>query len=415
LSDRPLRFCFVSTFYPPYNFGGDGIAVRRLAVALADRGHHVEVAHSVSAYASLRTGPMPAEGVYDDHQAIVHHPLRSRVPLLANLITQQTARPGLLAGPLRRLLADGAFDVVHFHNVSLIGPAAFAYPRDAITLYTLHEHWLVCPMHVLWRYNREPCDRRECIRCTLHGRRPPQLWRYTRTLERHLRHVDAFIAPSRFTIDKHREFGFRASSPVVHIPNFLPEPQAAGVAPRTHERPYFLYVGRLERIKGVERVIRAFGRFTESDLFIAGAGHDEEMLRDLARGNPHVHFLGQVGYEQLQPLIQHAIAVVVPSVGFEVFPTTVLEANAQGTPVIGHRLGPLPEMLDERGGITYEGEDELIAALQRLSRDPSHRALLGARGRTTYLEEWTVERHLERYFALIQSLQRGKQPFASRS
>jgi glycosyltransferase involved in cell wall biosynthesis len=46
------------------------------------------------------------------------------------------------------------------------------------------------------------------------------------------------------------------------------------------------------------------------------------------------------------------VAVVVPSVGYEVFPTVVLEAFAQGTPVIGHRLGPIPEMLDGRGGLT---------------------------------------------------------------
>src|SRR5687767_2284033 len=157
-AQRPLRFCMVTTFYPPYNFGGDGIAVRRLATALAERGHHVEVAHCVDSYEMLRPRdvPAPSTSTYEDHPSIVHHGLRSRAGMLSPLITQQTATPGLKRARLRRLLAGGNFDVVHFHNASLIGATALAY-SGATTLYTMHEHWLVCPTHVLWRFNREPC------------------------------------------------------------------------------------------------------------------------------------------------------------------------------------------------------------------------------------------------------------------
>ena len=47
---RPLRFCSLTTFYPPYNFGGDGIDVQRTARALVDRGHEVTVVHDIDAY-----------------------------------------------------------------------------------------------------------------------------------------------------------------------------------------------------------------------------------------------------------------------------------------------------------------------------------------------------------------------------
>ena len=58
MSDRqPLRFCIVTTFYPPYNFGGDGIYAHRLANALARRGHRVTVLHSPSAYELGAGGP----------------------------------------------------------------------------------------------------------------------------------------------------------------------------------------------------------------------------------------------------------------------------------------------------------------------------------------------------------------------
>ena len=397
----PLRFCMVTTFYPPYNFGGDGITVRRLANSLAEQGHHVEIAHCVDAFDMLRPEGVPAGGAYDDHPAIVHHALRSRAGHVSPLITQQTGSPGLKRGALRRLLTHGRFDVVHFHNVSLIGPTALAY-GDALKLYTTHEHWLVCPTHVLWRFNREPCTERHCLRCVIQARRPPQLWRSTGLLEWSLRHLDAIIAPSRFTREKHIEFGLKVDAPIVHIPNFLPRPAPPLPDDRSpHPRPYFLFAGRLERIKGAHVLVEAFRDYHAADLLLAGIGNEAAALRALAGDSKHVHFLGSIPYSQLEGLIRHAIAVVVPSVGYEVFPTVVLEAYAHGTPVIGNRLGPLPEMLEGSGGLTYASGPELVAALEELRTNRERRQTMGRVAAATYEANWTPERHLEAYFALI--------------
>ena len=54
-----LRFCMVTTFYPPYNFGGDGIGIERFSQALTRRGHEVTVLQDVDAHNVLRTGPEP--------------------------------------------------------------------------------------------------------------------------------------------------------------------------------------------------------------------------------------------------------------------------------------------------------------------------------------------------------------------
>jgi glycosyltransferase involved in cell wall biosynthesis len=407
LTDR-LRFCLVTTFYPPYNFGGDGITVRRLASLLASQGHHVEVAHCVDAFEMLKPDGVPPVSGYDDHPSIVHHPLHSHAGRLSPLITQQTGSPGLKRRALRHLLKQDRFDVVHFHNVSLIGPTALAY-GNALKLYTTHEHWLVCPTHVLWRFNREPCDERQCLRCVLQAHRPPQLWRSTGLLDRSLRHLDAIIAPSRFTRQKHLEFGLKVDAPIVHIPNFLPRPAPPPANdPSPHPRPYFLFVGRLERIKGAHVLVEAFRSYRAADLLLAGIGNDAAWLRELAGESNHVHFLGATPYSRLEGLIRHAIAVVVPSVGFEVFPTVVLEAYAQGTPVIGHRLGPLPEMLDGCGGLTYASTSELIHALEQVRTNPALRNDLGKMAEITYEALWTPERHLDAYFTLIRERQAAR-------
>jgi hypothetical protein len=56
-----LRFCSLTTFYPPFNFGGDGIDVQRTARALAARGHHVTVIHDVDAYQWLSSHQLPEQ------------------------------------------------------------------------------------------------------------------------------------------------------------------------------------------------------------------------------------------------------------------------------------------------------------------------------------------------------------------
>jgi glycosyltransferase involved in cell wall biosynthesis len=148
-------------------------------------------------------------------------------------------------------------------------------------------------------------------------------------------------------------------------------------------------------------LVEEFRRYHAADLLVAGLGQDAEWLKELAAGAPTVRFLGAVPYCTLQPLIRHAIAVVVPSVGYEVFPTVVLEAYAQGTPVIGHRLGPLPEMLDGMGGLTYGTTVELRSALEELRLNPERRRALGLKALATYRAHWTPDRHLDAYLALI--------------
>jgi glycosyltransferase involved in cell wall biosynthesis len=245
----------------------------------------------------------------------------------------------------------------------------------------------------------------------LQARRPPQLWRSTGLLEKSLGHVDAFIAPSRFTREKHLEFGLEVDAPIVHIPNFipLPEPAPANEA-RPHERPYFLFAGRLEPIKGAHLLVDEFRTYEHADLLLAGLGNEAQKLRDLAGDARNIHFLGGVPYAKLERFIRHAIGVIVPSLGFEVFPTVVLEAYAQGTPVIGHRLGPLPEMLNGCGGVSYTTRAELRSALDALRGDPDYRGRLGRLALETYRANWTPDRHLAAYFALIADRQQARRP-----
>jgi glycosyltransferase involved in cell wall biosynthesis len=402
----------ITTFYPPYNFGGDGIFVQRLADALARRGHLVTVIHCVDAW-RLGGGTEPVAAM-EHHPNIAVHALESPTGMLSPLITHQLAIPGLKARAIRRVLSENTFDVIHFHNISLVGgPGILAY-GDAVKLYTAHEYWLVCPLSTLWKFRREPCVTKSCVACTLHARKPPQWWRYTNWLESNLKHLDAMISPSRYLIYKHREMGLRAE--FAHIPNFLP----AGADAPAHSdatatsgttRPFFLLVGRLEKSKGFQRVIEVFQRFSDADLVIIGSGQFESELRAMAQGCDHVRFLGQMSYASLQAYYRGAVAVIVPSIWFEPFGLIVIEAYAQHTPVIVNNAGALPELIaDSEGGVVYDDDAGLERALETLLRSAAQRELLGQKGYDAYRRLWTEERHLEQYFNLIHSvMQQPKQ------
>ena len=358
-----LRFAMLTTFYPPNHFGGDAVFIRRLAHALARRGHTVDVIHDVDAFDLLHPGPEPAP--LEEPPGVTTHPLRSASPragALSCLLTQQLGRPVVHGREIERILREGDFDVVHFHNVSLVGgPKLLSYGGDAVKLYMAHEHWLVCPMHVLWRHDRELCDARQCFRCSLHYKRPPQLWRHTGLLERETAQLDAILSPSAFSAAKHREMGFPHALEV--MPYFLPDLDAddvesrdAGAGAPLWERPYFLFVGRLEKIKGLQDVIPHFGADAKADLVVVGTGDYEAELRAQAKDFPRVHFLGRRPPEQIRPFYAGAIATLVPSRCYETFGIVVLESFREATPVIARRLGPLPEIVEPTGGgIVFDG------------------------------------------------------------
>ncbi|MCW5976878.1 MAG: glycosyltransferase family 4 protein [Bryobacteraceae bacterium] len=408
---RPLNFLHLTTFYPPYSFGGDAVYLYRLCHALGDAGHRVDVVHCVDSYHLLH--PAKPGLQFAQHPNVETHELRSRLKGLSPLLTYHIGRPGLKAKPLRRILNSKQFDVLHFHNISLLGPQTMALepddPNHLVKMYTAHEHWLICPTHVLWKLNSRPCDKPECLRCTLASKRPPQLWRYSRLLETASNHVDQFVSPSRFSAGMHMQRGF--PRPVGHLPYFIGRRDRdwQDPAPRPHGKPYFLFVGRLETIKGLQTLISIWDRVPDADLLVAGTGTQEVQLRAMASSNPRIKFLGEKNPQDLGALYYYAVACIVPSITFETFGIVCIEAFVRKTPVIVRDLGALPEVVqDSQGGFVYRTDEGLLDAIGRLLAMPRLRDELGQNGYEAFLKYWSTEAHLKIYFRMLRQAAQRK-------
>lgn len=182
-------------------------------------------------------------------------------------------------------------------------------------------------------------------------------------------YVDAFIAPSRFLIEKFRSAGF--SYPIRHIVQPIrPFPEA----PATRGGEYLLFIGRLSEEKGVGTLIEAMALMPgDIGLKIIGTGPEETLLRDQAKSVPGVEFLGFQTGEAWERALLGSKALVVPSIWYENMPYVVLEALSRGKPVIATRLGGVPERIQEgENGWLFDAGDpkDLVRAIRNLMLYP---------------------------------------------
>ena len=114
-----MKFCMLTSFFGAHSFGGDSAYVDRLSRALARRGHEVHVIYCQDAFELVR-GSFPLRD-YTPPEGVQVHGLKSWAGPLSPLWTQQSGMPGPKWPMIQELIQRIEPDVVHFHNLSLIG------------------------------------------------------------------------------------------------------------------------------------------------------------------------------------------------------------------------------------------------------------------------------------------------------
>ena len=265
-------------------------------------------------------------------------------------------------GPARRkiraVLEDFQPDVVHLNNIQFhLTPSiileAEAYRRATgralRIVYTAHDYQLVCPSHGLFGSDLRICEQclggnyLHCLRtkCVKNSRMKSLLamldacfWTWNRAYS----YIDTIICCSHFLKTKlDTQTRFRHKTVAIH--NF-----AEQAAPRTVEKEgYVLEFGHLSKDKGTETLLEAAKNLPEIKFVFAGYGASEAKIAQL----PNAEFVGFKTGEELELLIRRAAVSVCPSEIYENCPFSVIESQMYGTPVIGSRMGGIPELIEE--------------------------------------------------------------------
>jgi glycosyltransferase involved in cell wall biosynthesis len=308
--------------------------------------------------------------------------------------------------------------IAHAHNIyHHLSPSVLRELRrqEIPVVLTLHDLKLACPAYKMFT-NGTVCERcrggalrhvisQRCIRGSL--AMSMLIWLEStvhRQLHLYSANVSRFVAPSRFLLMKLGEWGFDMSR-FVHIPNFV---TVLDSAPPDAGCGGFVYLGRLVAEKGVATLIRA-ATMAKVPLMIVGTGPDEASFRQFAAEcGGQITFAGHLSGERLRQATASARAVVIPSELYENAPISLMEAYALGRPVIGARIGGIPELVrDGETGFLFESGNlaALTDALVRME-GMSAAALdgMGRAGRDWMRTDFTPEAYRDRMVALYRSL-----------
>jgi glycosyltransferase involved in cell wall biosynthesis len=300
-------------------------------------------------------------------------------------------------------------DVVHVHNsFPLMSPAIHwaAQAAGVPVVQTLHNFRLLCPQAMLLREGKvcEDCVGRLPWRGAVRGcyrgsKAQSAVLAGMLTLHRGLgtwqRRVNRFVALNDFCRAKFVEGGLPAQRVVVK-PNFVDLP-----APAEAPRDGLLFVGRLSPEKGLD-VLAAAARQSGVPVKVVGSG---PMQASLA-AEPALQMLGPQPMPAVLAHMRAARALVMPSVWYENFPRTLVEAWASGLPVIASRLGAMADLIEDGvTGLLFEAGNaaSLAERLQWAQAHPDALAEMGRRARSHYEAHYTADRNHAQLMSIYQS------------
>jgi glycosyltransferase involved in cell wall biosynthesis len=260
------------------------------------------------------------------------------------------------------LLDDFRPDVVHLNNIhTQLSPiiAEIAHTRGIRVVWTLHDSKLVCPCYTCMR------DGKWCEECfsqkisvikhlCMQGGIPGAFigyWELKKWNKERLQEVcDLFLPPSQFMADTCVKGGYDKNKFRV-LCNFIDLKKVE--TPSFEKEAYYVYLGRLTKVKGIETLCEVASRLSYK-LVVIGSGDLEVELRKKYKDSS-IEFLGQKNWTEIRPVLEKARFMVIPSEWSENNPLSIIESQSLGTPVLGANIGGIPELIQKgMNGMTFE-------------------------------------------------------------
>lgn len=365
MSQRPYRIGFVSSCYPPDVVGGAELCLQSLAEELAKNGASVFV---------VTLNPFGVDELLNLNGVRVYR-LATRNIYWPYVPLNQRSRPRKTAfhaidtyNPMSALAVEKVLrlerpDILNTHNLCGFSTAVWgrAHALHIPVVHTLHDYYLMCYRTTRYRggFCRTPCA--ACLPATSVRRQ---------TTKR----VDAVVGTSKYVLDAHLSAGFfpKSSSHVVHNGRGLFG--VGDVRDKSGGARVIGYIGRIEREKGIEILLEAFGRVSGADLelHIAGRG-DPKYVASLKQRfvDRRIRYLGYVKPQDFYP---NTNLIVVPTLMHEPLPGAVYEPWEYGIPVVATATGGIPEVLNIGGHGTLFAQCDVDGLVSLLRCDRTYKS-----------------------------------------
>jgi glycosyltransferase involved in cell wall biosynthesis len=299
-------------------------------------------------------------------------------------------------------------EVVHAHNLFSVALEVVDHlGRCGVPLvHTVHDYQLLCPNSWCVRGDGSPCPGGAGAQCFQHDCQknyPYDSWGVLLSaLRQHLACAAAriAIAPSSHLAERLQHHGWRE---VRHLGYFIDRPEPSSNPVRSEYD--LLYVGRLEREKGVDVLLEALPAILSAipsvRLTLVGGGSQDSVLHrqaDLSRLGSAVRFLAQVPRAELSGHYARAAACILPSVWTENSPLVAYECLSFGLPMLGSRVGGIPELIEPDCGFTFAPRNpaDLARTVIRFLRSPLADREQMSRAARRRAADFDRARHVER-------------------
>lgn len=279
---------------------------------------------------------------------------------------------------VKKIIKENNIDIVHVHNtLPLISPSVYKAARDCgvKVVQTVHNFRLICPA-ATFTCNGSICE--ECLskglkcaiknKCYRNSRFQTILVVVMLMINRFIgsyKNVNTYIVLTEFSKNKMSNF---TSNKIAIKPNFTNNDKNKILS--ATKRKYFLFVGRLDKLKGINILLDTWKCLRNETLIIVGSGPEKEYINSYITENrmDNIKLLGKVESNKVKELMAYAKAVIVPSIWYETFGMVNIEAFSVGTPVIATDIGALADVVNEKNGIKFKigSKKELYSAVNIL-------------------------------------------------
>lgn len=395
-----MKICIITYTYSPHMLGGADIYAEKISKELAKESNNVIV---------ITINPDKRDFIEKKNNLKIYrfHPLN--IFTFYNVCTEKKSiiEKGIWAfldfyspysyKKIKDILKKEKPDVVHIHTPIGVTLSAF----DAVKslklplVFTLHDYLSLCRRATLLHNSGKICTDRNIN---------PICKAYREFSKRIINSKpDIVIGSSKFTLNLHTKNGFfRNSKKIVEycgikLDNF---DNSGDIKVNNKGAINILCVGGLAKHKGVHILIKAFKPIKNKNirLHIVGGGPYENELKYLARNDKRIIFYGKLPNEEIQKYYKSSEFLVVPSISYESLGIITQEAFRVGTPVIGSRIGGIPEIIkDNYNGFLFEAGNvnQLKEILENIIENPRQLKELGKNAKES-VKKYEMSKHIKK-------------------